>query len=114
MSRWAHRLAAAFGFLAVALGAFGAHALKPTLTLQGTTSLWATAVLYHLTHSIAALWASEKRPLAALLWLGGVFLFSGSLYALALTGQKIFGPLTPLGGLFLLAGWLVALLPPKH
>lgn len=101
------RLAALFGFLGVALGAFGAHKLEPLLEAKGTLAIWETAVLYHLLHAVAALWAAEKNPLANKLWLTGMFLFSGSLYAYALSEWKPLVFVTPIGGLVLLAGWLV-------
>ncbi|MEI6106208.1 MAG: DUF423 domain-containing protein [Opitutae bacterium] len=101
------------GFSGVALGAFGAHALKDTLLARGSTATWQTAVLYHLLHAVALLalagWAGNW---ASLRWIGGcwilgVLLFSGSLYWLALGGPKFLGPITPLGGLALLSGWLL-------
>ena len=101
------------GFTGVGLGAFGAHALKDTLTANGTLSTWQTAVLYQLVHATALLglagWAEgwPKIRWAARCWVAGVVLFSGSLYGLALGGPKILGPITPLGGLTLLAGWLL-------
>jgi len=101
--------------LGVALGAFGAHALKETLLTSGTTEAWKTAVLYHLVHGVAA-WttlsgAAKSSPLlvrSALAWLIGIFLFSGSLYVLALGGPRWMGPVTPLGGLAFIVGWLMA------
>lgn len=105
-------LAAVLGFLGVALGAFGAHALKPALEAHGTVETWKTAVLYQLVHAVALLalvgWrdahAGPSGRVAAL-WAAGVVLFSGSLYWLALGGPKFLGPITPLGGLAFLAGW---------
>lgn len=92
------------GFIGIALGAFGAHTLKDRLALSGMTPAWQTAVLYQLLHAVALLalpdWAWVRK-----LWLGGVILFSGSLYCLALGGPKFLGPITPIGGLALLAGW---------
>jgi len=99
-------LVAALGFSGVALGAFGAHALKPTLAALGTTAIWETAVLYHLVHAVACLWASGHRRLSLVLWALGVVIFSGSLYVLSLTGVRWLGAITPVGGLFLLAGWV--------
>ena len=111
------------GLTAVALGAFGAHALQDTLAaMPGGKGVetWHTATLYHLVHAVAALGAAlavaasgETLPVgmhralrrAAACWLGGVAVFSGSLYWLALGGPKWLGPVTPLGGLALLAGW---------
>lgn len=101
------------GFTGVALGAFGAHALKETLVAKGTTATWQTAVLYHLLHAVALLalagWAGSwpNARWIGLGWSLGVVLFSGSLYWLALGGPKLLGPVTPLGGLALLAGWFL-------
>lgn len=109
------RLAAALCFLAVALGAFGAHALKGTLQANDTTDAWKTAVLYHFVHAIALLILATlpaASRTAAGLFMGGIILFSGSLYLLALTNLKWLGPITPLGGLCFLAGWLVLVLRP--
>ncbi len=109
--------AAISGFLAVALGAFGAHALQDMLEASRHTETWKTAVQYHLAHSlallIAALAGAEFRR-AAWCWLAGTVLFSGSLYLLSVTGAKWLGPVTPLGGLLLLAGWAALLLPRRR
>ena len=107
------RLAAALGFLAVALGAFGAHALKETLAANGTTEVWKTAALYHLVHALALL-VLATLPIASrwtgVLFVAGIVIFSGSLYLLALTNIKWLGALTPLGGLCFLAGWFCLLI----
>ena len=106
-------LGAALAFLAVALGAFGAHALKARLT-PDDAAIWHTAVQYHGWHALALLAAGlmlVQRPdatavaLAAWLFVAGVVLFSGSLYLLALTGVRALGAVTPLGGAAFLAGW---------
>jgi uncharacterized membrane protein YgdD (TMEM256/DUF423 family) len=100
-----HLIAAGFlGFTGVALGAFGAHALKETLMTGGHTNTWQTAVLYHLVHSVALL-AFPSGKWAGRCWIAGIVLFSGSLYWLALGGPKFLGPITPLGGIMLLSGW---------
>ncbi|MBV9126480.1 MAG: DUF423 domain-containing protein [Verrucomicrobia bacterium] len=105
------RRAAALASLAVALGAFGAHALRETLERNGTTAVWQTAVFYHFIHALAlfALAANFARIRAAAasawLFLTGTAFFSGSLYLLAVTGQRWLGAITPLGGLCFLAGW---------
>ncbi len=109
------KLAAAFGFLGVALGAFGAHALRARLEPR-LLEIWQTGVLYHLIHAVAllalALYArssgSDIRWGAGLMT-AGIVLFSFSLYALALTGISRLGAVTPFGGLcFLLAwGWII-------
>jgi uncharacterized membrane protein YgdD (TMEM256/DUF423 family) len=113
------RIAAALCFLAVALGAFGAHSLKSTLETHDTLDVWNKAVLYHFIHAIAllvlALYGTINRG-ACLLLLVGILLFSGSLYMLALIPQARdwLGPVTPVGGLCFLAGWAwLALAPPK-
>jgi uncharacterized membrane protein YgdD (TMEM256/DUF423 family) len=100
------KIAAILGFLGVALGAFGAHGLKSLLAAYDTAAIWQTAVFYHITHAVAALWASEKRPVAVTWWAWGIVVFSGSLYLLAVTNLKWLGAITPIGGLFLLAGWV--------
>lgn len=111
------RLAALLCFFAVALGAFGAHALRGTLLANGTTEVWKTAVLYHFIHALAllvlALLPSASRA-ASSLFIAGIVLFSGSLYLLALTNVQWLGVITPLGGLCFLAGWACLVLwPPR-
>ena len=108
------RLAAGLGFLGVALGAFGAHGLRERLS-PTMLEVYRTGVLYHLLHAVAllavALGADRlARPRAvATLFTAGVALFSGSLYALALTGARALGVVTPVGGLLLMAGWATLL-----
>lgn len=105
-------LAAAYGFLAVALGAFGAHALKARLSAE-MLAVWRTGVEYHFYHALALLLLgiiARQTPSPLLNASGycfalGVLLFSGSLYALALSDVRILGAVTPLGGLLFLAGW---------
>ena len=110
-SALAVRLAAVAGFLAVALGAFGAHGLKNLLETNGTLAIWQTGALYHLVHSVVLLGlglASQrvaKWPFT--LFSTGIVIFSGSLYLLAVTNVKWLGAITPIGGLCLLGGWLV-------
>src|SRR2546426_963991 len=111
------RIAAALCFLAVALGAFGAHSLRSTLETHGTLDVWNKAVLYHFIHAIAlfvlALFGTTNRSAWWLLF-AGIFLFSGSLYLMALTNLRWLGPITPLGGLCFLACWaLLAFAPTK-
>ena len=107
---WILRAAAVLGFLGVALGAFGAHALKPALAAFGTADIWETAVFYQLVHAVAllALAAIDRasRELAVL-WIGGIVIFSGTLYILSLSGERWLGAITPIGGVLLLAGWLL-------
>ena len=111
MTRRAARItAAATGLLAIALGAFGAHALHGLLAANVTRDLWNTAVLYHLVHAPAILWAATAEPFlqgSILCWVFGILLFSGSLYALALTKISVLGAITPIGGLLLMAGWAI-------
>ena len=113
------RIAAALCFLAVALGAFGAHSLRSTLEGRGMVDVWNKAVFYHFIHAIAllvlALYGTINRG-ACLLLLIGILLFSGSLYLLALIPQARdwLGPVTPVGGLCFLVGWAwLVLAPPK-
>lgn len=102
------RISAAVGFLGVALGAFGAHGLKEVLARHDTTAIWHTAVLYHLVHAVVLLLLALTVPHRRGPWwslLIGIFLFSGSLYVLALTGIRTLGAVTPLGGVAFLVGW---------
>jgi uncharacterized membrane protein YgdD (TMEM256/DUF423 family) len=108
-SQTALRISAIVGFLAIALGAFGAHGLHALLEKNTRLATWETAVLYHLTHAVVLLIIATLRPLrAAAFWLmlTGIAIFSGTLYVLALTNVKWLGAITPIGGLCLLAGWL--------
>lgn len=101
-------------FGAVALGAFGAHALRGKISEQ-YLDVYKTAVLYHMVHAlglfavawIATLGANSKVHLAGAFMLAGIVLFSGSLYALSITGIKWLGAITPLGGLSFLAAWVM-------
>ena len=113
----ATRLAALAGFLAVALGAFGAHGLKAVLAQNGTLAVWQTAALYHLVHAVVLLVLAQKATVARgpfTLFGAGIALFSGSLYALAVTNVRWLGAITPLGGVCLLAGWLALAWPPRR
>jgi uncharacterized membrane protein YgdD (TMEM256/DUF423 family) len=113
MDRLFFALGALAGFIAVALGAFAAHGLKARLDPTMLAS-FETGVRYHMYHALALLaagWAATRWPGAAVnasgwLFLGGIVLFSGSLYALSLTGVRWLGAVTPVGGLAFLAGWL--------
>ena len=110
------RVAAALCFAAVALGAFGAHALKATLQFNGMLDVWNKAVLYHFLHGVAlvalALYGARNRPTYFLL-VAGIVLFSGSLYMMALTNVRWLGAITPLGGLCFLAGWAWLVITPR-
>jgi uncharacterized membrane protein YgdD (TMEM256/DUF423 family) len=99
---------------AVALGAFGAHALKARVT-PDALAVWQTAMSYHAWHALGLLATAtlmlhigERRALryAAALFIAGIALFSGSLYALALGAPRAFGALTPFGGAAFIAGWI--------
>lgn len=110
------RLGAAFCFLAVALGAFGAHALKAKLEMSGMLEVWNKAVLYHFLHAVTlvalALFGASNRATYFLLT-AGILLFSGSLYTMALTNVRWLGAITPLGGLCFLAGWAWLVIAPR-
>ena len=96
------------GFLAVALGAFGAHALSDSIS-DKAAGWWETATLYLLVHAALATALSatnaEKFGLAAAILLAGAVLFAATLYAMALGAPRWFGAITPIGGLGMLAGW---------
>jgi uncharacterized membrane protein YgdD (TMEM256/DUF423 family) len=103
------RIAAMMGFLAVALGAFGAHGLNDVLTQNGTLAIWEKAVFYHFIHTVMLFVLALRRPLPSGPWLSffaGILIFSGSLYLLAVTNLKWLGAITPIGGLSLIVGWL--------
>jgi uncharacterized membrane protein YgdD (TMEM256/DUF423 family) len=102
-----------FGFSGVAAGAFGAHALRAQLP-PDALAVFETASRYQLLHALALLgcgWVARESPgrtatAALVLFSAGIALFSGSLYALSLTGIRGFGALTPIGGVLLLLAWL--------
>jgi uncharacterized membrane protein YgdD (TMEM256/DUF423 family) len=109
-------VAALSGFFAVACGAFGAHVLRARFDVLGTLSIWQTGMLYHLVHAVVLLVICRWDPFPRLaFWLifGGIVLFSGSLYLLALTKILWIGAITPLGGLGMLSGWLALVLKGK-
>jgi len=105
-------IASVFGFLAVAIGAFGAHAVKGAIE-PGLYVVYQTGVEYHFYHTFALLGLAVaperinprlvKR--AAIAFVIGILLFSGSLYLMALTGMRSLGMVTPLGGVAFLCGW---------
>jgi uncharacterized membrane protein YgdD (TMEM256/DUF423 family) len=102
----------ASGFIAVATGAFAAHGLRDRLSTE-MLGVFETAARYQMYHALAlvlvgVLTAKAPSPLLSTSgwsFIGGTLLFSGSLYALALTGTRTFGAITPFGGLCFLAGW---------
>ncbi len=106
-------VASALGVLAVSLGAFGAHALKNILSANGRLDTYELAVRYHFYHTFALLvvailmdkYSAARLGLSALLFLIGIVLFSGSLYALCLLNMSRIAIITPFGGAFLIAGW---------
>lgn len=105
-------IGAVFGLLGVGAGAFGAHALREHLSPE-MLAVYETAARYQLTHALAILfaalaasrWPSRTWYAAAALFAAGTLVFSGSLYALSLTGVRALGIVTPVGGVCLLAGW---------
>jgi uncharacterized membrane protein YgdD (TMEM256/DUF423 family) len=100
--------------LDVALGAFGAHALKSRLSPE-MLAVFETGVRYQAYHALGllALAALRGPDKAGWCFVGGIVLFSGSLYLLALTGERRLGMVTPLGGLLFLAGWALFALSPR-
>jgi len=112
MERTFFALGAVLAGLGVGLGAFGAHALKARLSPDMLT-VWETGVRYQLYHALGLLavaWALTRWPGSAVqasgwLFVAGTLLFSGSLYALALSGVRGLGAVTPLGGAAWIAGW---------
>lgn len=97
------------GATGVALGAFGAHGLRNWVDDPALVQTWETAARYHQLHALAtglvALHPWQPRN-AGLMFLVGVLLFSGSLYAIVLSGARWLGAITPVGGLFLIGGWI--------
>ena len=107
-------IGALLGFLSVALGAFGAHALKGILS-EKATGVFQTAVHYQMYHALGlivfGLWGAQYhdsyRSWPAWSFLAGVLLFCGSLYGLVFTGIRQFAWVTPIGGGLFLAGWIM-------
>lgn len=107
-------------FLAVALGAFGAHGLRGRVS-EDLMKIYQTGVVYHLAHGLALFvvaWlatisADSKVNVAGTFFVLGILLFSGSLYILTLTGMRWLGAITPLGGLCFLTGWAFLFLAKK-
>ncbi|MHA7128366.1 DUF423 domain-containing protein [Algoriphagus namhaensis] len=116
------QIAAIFGALSVAIGAFGAHSLQAVLEESGRTETYQTAVSYQFYHSIALLvigvlftqkphW--KQLSWSAIFMIIGIVVFSGSLYTLSLTGITRFGAVAPFGGLSLILGWLTLIFAAK-
>ena len=121
MDRTFFSLGAGSAFVAVAAGAFGAHALRSRLSADHL-AVFETAARYQMYHALALLavawavsrWAGALPTAAGWLFVAGTVLFSGSLYALALTGVRWLGAITPLGGAAFLAGWLCLALAARR
>ena len=110
-------LGAVFGFLAVAFGAFGAHALKSKISAE-MLDVYKTGVQYQMYHAPALIVVAlliKSFPdnnlfvLSGWFFVAGIILFSGSLYGLSIGGIKALGPVTPFGGLSFLMGWVLLL-----
>ena len=102
-------IAGVVGALGVALGAFGTHGLKGMVTDPHLLEVWATAARYHLIHAVVLLGVAAhpaKPQVAGWLFVAGIFVFSGSLYTMTLTGHRWLGAITPIGGVCLILGWL--------
>ena len=105
--------ASAFGAISVMIGAFGAHALRAMLEAQGRLDTFETAVKYQFYHTLALLaigllmYKINDKLLgyAGYSMIGGVLIFSGSLYILCLTGIRWLGAITPIGGVLMIVGW---------
>lgn len=107
------RITAVCGGLAIVLGAFGAHALKDTLTEEMLT-IFETGVKYHFYHALAMLGLvgytkqddiPKSMKTILLCWLVGTLIFSGSLYILSISGIRWLGAITPIGGVLMIIGW---------
>ena len=107
---------AVLGFVSVALGAFGAHALKATLAANNRVETFETAVRYQFFHALAflfvGLWVGQGTWSGGYAWLAGVVLFSGSLYVLSITNSTAMPVVlaTPLGGVCFLIGWVMLII----
>jgi uncharacterized membrane protein YgdD (TMEM256/DUF423 family) len=121
MNNFFIKCGAVFGLIGVGLGAFGAHALKISLTAAGNFDTFETAVRYQfycafaliLIGLLAEKFTNKFNKSAGYLFLIGTFIFSGSLYLICFTGIKTFGAVAPIGGLCLLAAWLCLFLSIK-
>jgi len=101
------RIGAVLMLLGVGAGAFGAHGLRETVAPE-LLAAWKTGASYHLIHALALFALGSWRrapPIGGWLLLAGILLFSGSLYAMTLTGIRALGAITPLGGVSFMAGW---------
>ena len=109
------RIGAVLGGLAVVIGAFGAHGLDAMMSDE-MAEVFETGVKYHFYHALAilaiaagssSLWSSRLCLWACRAWTLGIIVFSGTLYALALTGNSWLGAITPIGGAAMIAGWVL-------
>lgn len=107
------KLAGFSGAFAVGLGAFGSHGLQKRVADAKLLRIWETGSSYHLIHSVALglaahSGATAQRPakIAAMCFTTGIAVFSGSLYAITLTGNRKFGAVAPLGGVAFICGWI--------
>lgn len=121
MERTFFVLASLLGGLAVALGAFGAHALEARISAD-LLATYETGVKYHFYHALALFavafaisrWPGSNMPvIAGWLFVAGIVIFSGSLYLLALTGTRWLGAITPIGGVAFVAGWVLLALSAR-
>ena len=118
MQKFVLLTAAGLGALSVMIGAFGAHALRATLEASGRLETFETAVKYQFYHTSALLaigllmYQIPDKWLyyAALAMIGGILIFSGSLYILCITGVRWLGAITPIGGVLMIAGWVMLFL----
>lgn len=107
-----------FAGLAVAIGAFGAHGLRPLLEANQRSDTFELAVRYQFYHSFALFFCgmlmqhfpSRHINRASVCFAAGIIIFSGSLYVLSLSGIGVLGAITPIGGILFIAGWLLAYL----
>lgn len=115
MNKFFLQAGAILGAIGVALGAFGAHALKDKLTASGRLDTFETAVKYQFYHALALVLVgflakeiiSKNLAYSGYCFLGGTLIFSGSLYLICFTGIKTFGAIAPIGGTLMIAGWLL-------
>jgi uncharacterized membrane protein YgdD (TMEM256/DUF423 family) len=121
VDRFFATLGSVSALIAVAAGAFGAHALRARLA-PDLLAVFETGARYQMYHALGLLgvaWIASRAPSPLAAWAGWLFLlgtvlFSGSLYALALSGIRIFGAITPLGGLAFMAGWVCLALAARR
>jgi uncharacterized membrane protein YgdD (TMEM256/DUF423 family) len=112
--KWLLLFGALLGFISVAAGAFGAHALKQRLgqEMLAVFEVGARYQMYHALAMFAAVWISTITPgnlavASGWLFFIGTLIFSGSLYLLAMSGIRVIGAITPIGGVILLMGWFI-------